>query len=552
MMPKKARGGTDTGGLLAYLFGPGKRDEHVDPHVVAGWDGVVMDAGQAGGLSVADLALLMDAPVRARAGRPLKEHVWHVPVRNPPEDRLLSDAEWARVAREMVEAAGIAPAGDLEGCRWVAVRHADDHIHIVATLVRQDLRLPRIKGDILKMHQVARRLEAEWGLRPLVSGDGTAKKWPKTGELEKGQRRGLGESARAVLHRTVRAAAAAASSDEDFFARLAAAGVRVRQRVAPDGAVTGYSVALVGDRDQERRAVYFSGARLAADLSLPRVRERWQGRGPGTAQGWAEAEQLVRAASGRLDAGGLEEGAGAVAALGDLIVTAAEIAPDVVRDQMRAAAEEFERAGRAPGRRAEGEARQAYRDAAWGLVRVAGRGDAAVMLGLVALLVMAVAEAERWHTAQEHREQARSARKAGRLLREAVEVSAGATARARPVRSIAAARGTAEAPGAEMDELVRRAGVGQVVGELAWPALQERLREVEALGAGPGRVLEQVIGERELSSADSMSQVLVWRLDGWVRGRPAQVVAPRRGPGEARAGARTQGVVDGRSARRAR
>ncbi|MCO6722909.1 mobilization protein, partial [Streptomyces sp. Vc714c-19] len=101
MMPKKARGGTDTAGLLAYLFGPGKRDEHTDPHVVAGWDGVVMGAGQAGGLSVADLALLMDAPVRARAGRPLKEHVWHVPVRNPPEDRLLSDAEWARVAREM-------------------------------------------------------------------------------------------------------------------------------------------------------------------------------------------------------------------------------------------------------------------------------------------------------------------------------------------------------------------------------------------------------------------------------------------------------------------
>lgn len=91
-----------------------------------------------------------------------------------------------------------------------------------------------------------------------------------------------------------------------------------------------------------------------------------------------------------------------------------------------------------------------------------------------------------------------------------------------------------------------------MVGEPAWPALQERLWEVEALGAEPGRVLEQVIGERELSSADSVSQVLVWRLDGWVRGRPAQVVAPGRGPGEVRAGARTQGVVDGRSARRAR
>jgi hypothetical protein len=32
----------------------------------------------------------------------------------------------------------LAPAGDEEAVRWVAVRHADDHIHIVATLARAD------------------------------------------------------------------------------------------------------------------------------------------------------------------------------------------------------------------------------------------------------------------------------------------------------------------------------------------------------------------------------------------------------------------------------
>ncbi|WP_405435523.1 hypothetical protein OG373_02685 [Streptomyces avidinii] len=36
VMPKKAAGGSTTADLLVYLFGPGERDEQVDPHLVAG------------------------------------------------------------------------------------------------------------------------------------------------------------------------------------------------------------------------------------------------------------------------------------------------------------------------------------------------------------------------------------------------------------------------------------------------------------------------------------------------------------------------------------
>ena len=42
---------------------------------------------------------------------------------------------------------GLAPADDDLGVRWVAVRHAADHIHLVATLVRQDGSRPRIWND---------------------------------------------------------------------------------------------------------------------------------------------------------------------------------------------------------------------------------------------------------------------------------------------------------------------------------------------------------------------------------------------------------------------
>uniref|UniRef100_J1RUM8 Mobilization relaxase component n=1 Tax=Streptomyces auratus AGR0001 TaxID=1160718 RepID=J1RUM8_9ACTN len=59
-----------------------------------------------------------------------------------PSASSLSDAEWGEIAQRIVRAAGIAPDGDDQACRWIAVRHADDHIHILATTVREDGRRP--------------------------------------------------------------------------------------------------------------------------------------------------------------------------------------------------------------------------------------------------------------------------------------------------------------------------------------------------------------------------------------------------------------------------
>src|SRR5690606_7736259 len=122
------------------------------------------------------------------------------------------------------------------------------------------------------------------------------------------------EPVRETLQRTVREAAAAAANEDDFFARLTAAGVRVNKRVAPDGNVTGYSVAMPGDRDGVQEPVWFPGTRLASDLSLPRVRERWQEatvvQPVGPAEAWRIAETKVREAAAQLGFGGLHQGAG--------------------------------------------------------------------------------------------------------------------------------------------------------------------------------------------------------------------------------------------------
>ncbi|WP_405427912.1 hypothetical protein [Streptomyces erythrochromogenes] len=248
-----------------------------------------------------------------------------------------------------------------------------------------------------------RVFEACWGLTPISPLDPTARRWPVTGEAEKAARRGLAETARESLQRTVRTAAALAHDDTDFLDRLRDAGLRVRERLGDDGTLVGYAVALPGDRaDRGSRPVWFSGSTLAYDLSLPRVRERSE---PAvTPADCALAEHRIQEASALLGRAGQADGAGDVAALGDLLAVAAEHAPALVRDRVRAAADSFEQAARAPGARSlEGRVRAGWRSAARALEHAppAGRGGgAAVVLTLLIVLVEAVEAATAWHRAQ--------------------------------------------------------------------------------------------------------------------------------------------------------
>jgi hypothetical protein len=65
------------------------------------------------------------------------------PDTGAPVDRTLSDADWADIAQEYMHQIGLDRRDDLRGVRWVAVRHAEDHVHVVATLARQDGSRPR-------------------------------------------------------------------------------------------------------------------------------------------------------------------------------------------------------------------------------------------------------------------------------------------------------------------------------------------------------------------------------------------------------------------------
>jgi hypothetical protein len=289
---------------LYYLFGPGKCEEHVNPHLVGAWntapplDQLQPPRDAAGRYDLRRLTDLLEQPVRA-AIRPPQKTVWHCSIRNHPTDRTLSDQQWAHIAGELMAAVGLAPHGDHQAVRWLAVRHADDHIHLVATLVRQDGRTAWGWNERRLAQAACRDLEQRYGLYRVGPVDHTSHRRPEPAELNKATRLGQPEIPRDRLRREVRAAAAAATDEADFFDRLRGAGLLVKLRTSTinTGEVTGYAVGLPGHHTAAGTIVWYGGGRLAPDLTLPKLRHRW----PGTTEAAPPAGRRRPTADERVD-----------------------------------------------------------------------------------------------------------------------------------------------------------------------------------------------------------------------------------------------------------
>jgi hypothetical protein len=276
----KVTRGTNAGRLLYYLYGPGRANEHIDPHLVAGFGDpaeLEPERHRGGYRDLRRLAGLLAQPLAALNGDNYGKPVWHCAVRAAPEDRLLSDGEWAQVAEGIMDRTGLAPKGDDLGVRWVAVRHASDHIHIVATLARQDRGRPDLWNGYYKLREACRDAETRFGLRSTAPADRTAAKRPARAETEQAARRGWEEAPRVTLRREVCTAAAGARTEQEFLDRLAKAGVLVRHRhsTVHPGEVTGYAVGLPQHAAKDGKIIWYGGGKLAADLTLPKLRARW-------------------------------------------------------------------------------------------------------------------------------------------------------------------------------------------------------------------------------------------------------------------------------------
>jgi len=422
--------------LLYYLFGPGRQEEHTDPHIVAGWRhpaDLEPPLRADGKRDFTKLVGLLLQPQAALGKRAYARPVWHCSMRAAPEDRMLSDDEWAQIAHDVMDRTGLSPYGqEDEAVRWVAVRHGDDHIHLVAMLARQDGGKPSVSWERYKVRAACLAAEQRYGLRCTATADHTAARYPTHAESEKAARRGLAEAPRITLRRQVTTAAAAAGSEGEFFARLDQAGVLVRKRfsVTNSGQVTGYSVALPGDITTKGGPVWYGGGKLAADLSWPKLRRRWTPHRitPGAAgltaaernAAWDHATRAAADAAAHIRAMARTHPAAAAdaawATSGTLHVAAAVLGSRILRQ----AADAYDRAARPPYGRIPppSPAGNQLRQAARLLSAFAGlTGDRSmtpiVLITRLAALAEAVAELR---DAQQHAAQAAAARAAAERL----------------------------------------------------------------------------------------------------------------------------------------
>ncbi len=258
---------------------------------------------------------------------------------------------------------GIARRGNEGGARWVAVRHDEDSIHLVAVLARQDGRRCHPGFDHMRVREACLAAEAGYGLVWTAPADGTATPANTRAETEKAARTGRGEEARDQLRREVRAEAVAAADLGEFLTGLRSRGLFVRERYSTlpgrEQVLTGYAVAAAGDRDRAGELVYFGGGKLAADLSLPRLQARWAVAAPtrdgaGPAPVAADRAGVLREAAARAHAAAAQLGAGDLAgvvagvtmAAGDALVGVAAAFEGSFGGLLTAAAAAYDRAAR--------------------------------------------------------------------------------------------------------------------------------------------------------------------------------------------------------------
>lgn len=301
MIPNIVDGG-NTQGLMRYLLGPGRANEHTDPHVVAGsarimhrWANRTLDTDAA-----AVLAGKVDRHMKHTGTRPEGDvrgydpesgqtrvirvgpnHVWHCSLSLSPDEGPLTDEQWQEVATIFMDEMGFTGSDGRAPCRWLAVRHGEsknggEHIHIVANKVREDGTKWNPWYDQKRSQTAANRVERRCGLRVLESREHKrGSRCDSAQALNEARARGEKLTDRQQLELRIRTAAKAANTEQDFVTRLRTLGVRARPRFAKgrDDVVTGYSVALHTRPGEQTK--WWGANRVSRDLALSRLRERW-------------------------------------------------------------------------------------------------------------------------------------------------------------------------------------------------------------------------------------------------------------------------------------
>ena len=301
MIPNVTKGASIKS-LMRYLQGPGRANEHTNPHVVAG-DGFVVGwygAEQLDAESAAEIADYIDAP-RVHFGTVTTErvtaqdpetgamvvmgrrevNVWHCSLSLAAEEGALSGDRWQEIATDFMDRMGFTEASGKAPARWVAVHHGvskagNDHIHIAASMVREDGTRWTSWNDFKKAQEAARELEAKYGLARVGADAPIHERATKPAEREHAVRAGRDWTAAEALTLKVRAAAVASRDEAEFVRRLRRGGIVVKPFYAKGSTsvVAGYRVSLPAS-ENGGRFDFRGGGKLSPELSLPRLRAAW-------------------------------------------------------------------------------------------------------------------------------------------------------------------------------------------------------------------------------------------------------------------------------------
>jgi Relaxase/Mobilisation nuclease domain len=276
MIAKISRGSTFAG-VGRYLYSTGKGNEaHVNPRAIAG-DSVLLDDRRAWRPWAEDMQwCASQRPQVAKA-------VWHCSLRAAPEDPILSDDRWARIAREHITAMGLSEHP------WVAVRHGDDHVHIVASRVDGHGKVWKGAHDYAQAMKSARAIEQEHGLA-VVDADRpnsrlaktTASERARTARLNRGRGRPqepervrLADLMRTARDRAARRGLAA------WHRELEHVGVLYEAHTTSTGRVSGYRLSLPGWTDPAGAQVWLKASQVDRGMGWQSLKTALGATGPG-------------------------------------------------------------------------------------------------------------------------------------------------------------------------------------------------------------------------------------------------------------------------------
>lgn len=166
------RQGFGPAGLMRYLFGKERRNEHTDQHLVCAsgdmFPSFDMDGRPAA--SYAEIGRRFDRRYRVRERKddpfppdmrgknnPEREHgrkrVWHCSLAIKAGQGILTDQEWESVIRDYLTRMNIIDGDDDQGVTWLAVRHGlsangNDHVR-QGVAQRGRVHTPRAQGRLL-------------------------------------------------------------------------------------------------------------------------------------------------------------------------------------------------------------------------------------------------------------------------------------------------------------------------------------------------------------------------------------------------------------------